>query len=445
MALNQLVRNGVVYIPGTIADIEAARVAGQLIVGRLYETTDEVSGEPRRGRAVTTSKIEWEVTASAVASQISTAVAAEATARAAADATLTSGLATEVAARTAADATLTANLATEVTAREVLANTVSSNETNRAFQDLQLSNRINTEVTDRQDADNALQASIDGIDAAYKAADTALQTSLTNAMNAAFDAYADKDLRNVIKGAYTDGGTLDVATLIGANPVDGKHFILAVSSAVGNVATLTAPISLATGDEVVTFGDQFIVTVDGGVVTAIQKVDDLTKQKFEALDASISALEAATTASAIRSHFSASGDITYSGGVFGLVVSDTNIQYVDDQSNTGDTTVSVTVSDIYAKIANISSNLLSAESGVHIDAGKVKLGGNLTKNATIGGAFDMDYSGVNVVKVPYTEYSCYTATRNGQGYVTGQGAKTTGKVQVWYDENGDPVNLFVPN
>ena len=53
-------RHGVTYLKGTIAQIEADRAAGLLVVHCLYETTDEANGEPRRGRAVKVDKIKWE-------------------------------------------------------------------------------------------------------------------------------------------------------------------------------------------------------------------------------------------------------------------------------------------------------------------------------------------------------------------------------------------------
>jgi len=53
-------RHGVTYIKKTRAQIEALRLAGELIAGCLYETTDEPNGEPRRGRAVKVDKILWD-------------------------------------------------------------------------------------------------------------------------------------------------------------------------------------------------------------------------------------------------------------------------------------------------------------------------------------------------------------------------------------------------
>jgi len=53
-------RHGVAYIKRTKAQIETIRASNGLIVGCLYETTDEPNNEPRRGRAVKRNKIKWD-------------------------------------------------------------------------------------------------------------------------------------------------------------------------------------------------------------------------------------------------------------------------------------------------------------------------------------------------------------------------------------------------
>ncbi len=119
-----------------------------------------------------------------------TAVSAEATARANADTTLTTGLSTEVTARTAA-------VAAEVTARTTA---VTAEATARAAADTTLTTNLNAEVTARTSAVSAEAT-------ARTAADTALSSSLSTpgTFNAAGNPVDWSKLKNVPKVIYNLG------------------------------------------------------------------------------------------------------------------------------------------------------------------------------------------------------------------------------------------------
>ena len=124
------------------------------------------------------------------------ATTAEASARAAADATLTSGLAAEVTARQAADATLTAGLAAEVTARTAgdatNAAAIAAEATRATTAEAGLQSAIDAEALARTNADSALQAAVDAEAAARAAADSAELTSRVAADVAAAAAASDQ-------------------------------------------------------------------------------------------------------------------------------------------------------------------------------------------------------------------------------------------------------------
>lgn len=463
MALNQSVKNGVVYIVGTTADIEAARAAGTLVVGRLYldTTTNNMGRAISNGNSVDATKtdvIRWEVTATWVTGQITDAVDAEAALRIQGDADVT-------AAFEAADTTLQGNIDAEATAR---ANADTTLQNNIDSVSTDLDNEISARLLKDVAQDNALQAEItrattreDEIEAGYQDADAALETAWTTSLNNAIATLRDTTVSDIIPHAYADADSTALSAILGSGRPDGIYEIVFTSTAgLAGVMTVTGlPVSApGTGD--ITYGDRLRIVVDGGVVTTAAKVDDITKAKFDSIDSSISTLNDATTTTAIRGHFSNGLFVSYSNGEFAFKNStDANNDIEDDGSGNAKVDVAgkeITAGgsaksvethfvDLYAAISDVESGLLQADSGTEVVGGFVKLGGELTRTTTFTGAFDVDFAATNVVKVPYLTFDCFTATRNAQGYVTGQGAKTTGKVHQWFDENGDPVNLFVPN
>ena len=329
---------------------------------------------------------------------------------------------------------------------------------------------IDAEATARQNADTTLQSNIDAeelraitredaIDTGYKAADAIIVTDLTAALNTAVEALKDSRVTSFTGVTYTDAATLVLSDdIVGATPEDGVHlykFTAADVMAQAIVETGVGP------DINITYNDIIKVTVDGGVITAAVLADDALRAKFVSIDTSIAALETATTHSAIVGNFemgtfidiTAGGRISFrsSQAANNDIESDLDGNAIVDiagkllTAGGSEKTVNTHFVDLYAAIESVESNLLQADSGTEVVGGFVKLGGELTRTTTFTGAQDVSFSDVNVVKVPYLVYDCFTATRNAQGYVTGQGAKTTGKVHVWFDENGDPINLYVPN
>jgi hypothetical protein len=290
-------------------------------------------------------------------------------------------------------------------------------------------------------------------------------TATTAAIAAAVRTIRDTTVSDIIPVSYTNGESVTLASLLGSNRPDGIYeLIFTATDGIASTATVTGlPISLpGTGD--VTYGDAIRVVIHNSAVTATVKVDDITKEKFQSLDTSIADLQAATTQSAIRSHFNATGFAKYANGVTSVVKSidagndvatgtDGNI-YVSvngavttyTTSKGVNTTVNVgdTFTDIYTALNNISGSLLSADSGTEVVAGKVKLGGELLRTTVITGGYVVDFQNVAILAKNYVG-QCYTSVRNAQGYVIGKGAEVSAQVEMWFDQDGDPKYTFIPN
>ena len=464
MALNQINLKGVMYAFGTSADIVSA--SGGYVIGRRYVATSD--GFPtgtfvKVGTAVSATVVNWDITqaaldavsalvaantaaiaanATAIAAEVTRATAAEgvnATAIATETTNRQTAVAAEASTRAAAITTLTTNLAAEATARQggddALSAALTTEQTARITGDYNLGLRIDGEITRATAAESALST-------AYQAADAALNTSLTTALNSAVANLRDTTVSDLIKVRYINGGQpVALAEALGSGRPDGIYALMFVSDdGVSAVTTVTGlPSGTAAGTGSITYGDTLRVVVDGGVVTTVVKIDDITKQKFDSIDTSISALQAATTTSAIRSHFSASGDITYANGVIGLVVSNTNIQYLNDQLNASDTTVSVTVSDIYAKIAAINTNgAFGASNGLTKTGNNVVLGGALTGNTALTGAYEMKFSNDTTVVDGVFKMPIWSVNANGS-----KNTKGSTFVEVWFDGSG--INYVFPN
>jgi hypothetical protein len=458
-------KKGAIILPNLLADILAAETNGLLDVGHYYATTDQT--EERIGRAVLVNKIEWEVRSSDVAAavlvektraigvenQIAGNLASEISRATAAEGTIASGLAAEISRATAAEGVITANLDTERTARiagDAASIAAVNTEHNRALAvESDLTTALNAEISRATTREN-------GIVTDYIAADTALQTALTTVFNNALTAYASKDVRSVIKGEYTDGGTLSIVTLLGANPVDGVHAIFTTSNNLANVATMTSPIALASGEEVIDFGDQYDVTTIGGTVTKVVKIESILKTKFGSIDAAITALQAATTPTAIKSHFSATNWATFTNGVIDVAPSaapnnDLVTSLADgkafldvDQTSTtagpnGAQTINKQLVDLWASVASITTNGVGgAANGAQKVGSNIELGGNpLTKDTVIAGPYTLTLGATvtvvdGILKMPYFEV--------GPGNV--RAAKTTNLVEVWFDSKG--INYEFP-
>ena len=504
MALNQINLKGVNYVFGTSADIVSA--SGGYVMGRRYVVTADgfpTGAASQFGTAISATVINWDVTqaaldavsalvaANAAAIAVNaTAIATETAARIAADSTLTTNLAQEVtdrqtavageaSARAAADSTLTTNLATEVAARiaadsalqsavnaesasriavdQAIAATLNSETAARISGDSLLTDNLAQEVIDRTFQDGLLQAQIDGIDVAYQAADSALNTSLTNALNSAVANLRDTTVADLIPVVYTAGQSSTLASLLGSGRPDGIYALSFTSDAVDKVMTVTGlPAGAVAGTGDITFGDIVRVVVDGGSVTSTVKIDDITKQKFTAIDSSISALEAATTPSAIRSNFSATGWATLTNGVINvakstqsgnniidgsdgkayLSVQGTSIRYTKD-GGLFDATVSNTVTDIYTQLSSITSGLVQAANGLSLVGGNVELGGALTKNTTVSGAYELKLSNTTKVDGVF-QMPIWSVNADGS-----KNTKGTTYVEVWFDGNG--INYSFPN
>jgi hypothetical protein len=260
---------------------------------------------------------------------------------------------------------------------------------------------LSQEVADRIAGDDALAI-------AYAAADAAMQTAILAAVTASIEQMRDTTVSDLIPVVYTDAQQFVLADLLGAGRPDGVFAISFTSAtSIAHTATVTGlPISAAgTGD--IDFGDILRVKIDGGVVVSATKIDNIVAQKIASIDSSITTLMTATTADAIRAHFSATGGATLVAGVIDaspsvdtdndlklstsdgrhkINVGTTEVRFLDDTQVIQDGTVNNTFTDVYAKIAGLAAQTVGAENGTGVIAGKVELGGALTKATTISGA-----------------------------------------------------------
>jgi hypothetical protein len=460
MALNQTNRNGQVFIEGTAADIEAARESAVLVRGRQYWETD---GGFRVGRATANNVIVWERTQS----DINAAVAIE------------------TAARIASDSILDQKISTEISDRQLA---VQAEADFRVLRDQQLEALINAEAATRlanDDTEIALRIAGDLANASALAAeitrnttaldaeivlrtseDLRIETAAAAALNAAVEALKDDRVTSFSGKTYTQGQTMTVASLFpsGAKK-EGVHLFKFNSTDTSNTATVSGLPSGGANIEI-SYNDIVKVTVDGGAVTAVELVDDAIKAVLDSMLAAIAALQAATTTTAIRSHFSGGNLIDIVNGIVAfnlsqdanndlakslvdgglkIVIGETNVTYTNDANALTTATVNTTFTDVYSKLKTLQSATVGAESGVSVVNGKVHLGGlPLLENAVFTGAFAMDMGGVAVVKVPYATYKCYTKVHNVDGSVS-RTAATGAVVESWFDQDGDPQFTFVPN
>lgn len=444
-----MVLRGVQNVFGTPSDIVAA--SGTYVPGFQYVETSTgfyTGTLIRFGEAISTTVINWRVTQSQID-------------------TLTQAIAVEVAAREQADTALGVRIDGETQNRISgdAANALAiSNEANlRANADTLLQGAIQTVATDLVTEAGRAIAREDAIEQGYISANTAQSTTLLAAFQNAMDIYADADVRSVKTVSYADAATLDMATILGANPVDGDHAIRFVGSTVSDVATVSG-IGLSepnTGD--VTFGDILIVTVDDGTIVSTVKSDDITKQIWEALTADITALQAATTVTAIRSHFDATGFSKYLNGVVSTIKStdagndvatgiDGNI-YVSvngaittyTNSKGTNTTVNVgdTFTDIYLALEDMATNgAFGAVNGTQKVGSNVELGGALTKETTITGDFGLNFMTTSV-RANSLDLACWTVNPDG----TRLAPSATEFTKVWFDlQNGiNYVRATSPN
>lgn len=185
--------------------------ADVLLDSAVKANADAIAAETSARQAADTalqSAIDNEVTRSSTAdAALNAALAAEASARQAADATLQGNVDAEASARVAGDAALQAALATETSAR------VAADETEaaaRAAADTALSTALASEVASRQAADDTetsarqaadatLQANIDA-EAAARAAADATETSARVAADAALQAALDTETAARVAG-----------------------------------------------------------------------------------------------------------------------------------------------------------------------------------------------------------------------------------------------------
>lgn len=505
MALDQINIKGVMYAFGTQADVAAA--SGSYVVGRRYVVTADgfaTGAYTKVGTGFSSTVIQWDVTqaaldavsalvaanttaialnASNLAAEITrataaegvnaTAIATETTNRQTAVAATNAALAVEVSTRAAAITTLTTALAGEATARQggddALSAALTTEQTARITGDYNLGLRIDGEISARTTAVatnlTAINAEVtrataaeSALDTAYKAADSSLNTALTSALNTAVALLRDTTVADLIPVVYTAGQSSTLASLLGSGRPDGIYALSFTSDDVSKVMTVTGlPSGSVAGTGSITFGDIVRVVVDGGVVTTAVKIDDITMQKFAALDTSISALAAATTQSAIRSHFSATGWATYSNGVINvaksaqvgnniidgsdgkafLSVQGTSIRYTK-AGGLFDATVTSTVSDIYATLESISSSLVQADNGLTIEGGKVGMGGALRKNTAVTGAYEMKFSNDTTVVDGVFKMPIWSVNPNGS-----KNTKGSTFVEVWFDGSG--INYIFPN
>jgi hypothetical protein len=437
-------RNGQVYITGTSADIESARSGSALVVGRQYWETD---GGTRVGRAIAVNQIRWEVSMtdvnSAVLVETNRAIAAEGVLQAAISQEVTdrqAALAAELAARVATDTQLASAINTEVAARE-LGDTTEMNA--RIAADAVLQGLINQEVTDRA-------TDVDAEETARIAAISALQTQVATDMAALASALRDERVTDFKGVDYTQGQSIGLAAAVGANPLEGIHVLKFNSTDINNTATLTG-LPGGAADMSISYNDMVRVVVDGGVIVSATLIDDALKVKFNALDASIADLQAATTQTAIRSHFSATGFAKYVNGVISVVnsvatgndiTSDVNGNiFLDVDATTsvaGGSTQSINAHlvDLYDMI---SAGAFSASSGVEKVGSEIMLGTNLTRNTVIGGAFKMDYTNTLGLGAEFMRFPVFQVTNGSRG------TKVTGSVEFWFDQDGDPKYTFIPN
>ncbi len=370
----------VVYAP--YQDILDTQTAGELQVNYTYRTTDLT--EVKSGRAVLGNKIEWDVKQTSV-DAVASNLAAEVSRATAAEGTIASNLAAEVSRATAAEGTIASNLAAEVSRAQIAENAVHD--------------EVLQEAGARADGDSA--------EALARAnAISALQTAVTNAMNAAVAALRDTTVADIIPVAFTDSQALSLTTVLGANRPDGIYALPFTSDDVEKTATIDNGIAFGTvGHEefAISFGDILRVKINGGAIESVTLVDDLDRQKFIALDASISALQAATTQAAIRGHFSATGWATLVNGLFEVAPSlapDNDLAtslldgkaFLDVDQTTSDAggsakTLQTHLVDLYADIAAINQNgAFGASNGVSKSGSDVVFGGALTTDTTITGA-----------------------------------------------------------
>jgi trimeric autotransporter adhesin len=174
-----------------------------LTAGRVwYNSTDKVFRQStlNEGGAVVVKTFATVEELDADIAAVEAALAAETTARVAADTTLQANIAAEEAARIAADATLQSNLDAESAARSAADTTLQANldaeAAARAAADATLQSAVDAEVAARAAADATLQSAVDAEVAARAAADATLQANLD--AEAAARAAADATLQSAV-------------------------------------------------------------------------------------------------------------------------------------------------------------------------------------------------------------------------------------------------------
>lgn len=183
-------------------------------------------------------------------------------------------------------ATITAQIAAAVNVeRDARISNVlilNDNIVNEAFlrdqKDTQLEALINQEITDRTGAVSTLQSNL-----------STLQTNLTSLINQTAADLRDTTVADIVKVSYADADSTALADVLGTNRPDGiysLHFTATDGNANATMTVTGLPISApGTGD--ITYGDVLRVKIDGGAVVSADKIDDVTKAKFNAIDTQI--------------------------------------------------------------------------------------------------------------------------------------------------------------
>lgn len=407
MALDQANLKGVLWAAGTQADIDAA--SGSYVTGRVYcvTTTGKLTGVVTKiGDGFSPTFINWRASK------------------------------TEVEA-------VASDLAAEI-------NRATGSESN-------LQQQLDAETLARTSADEAL-------DVAFRAADASLETALTVNLTNAVNALRDERVTDFVGVDYTSGQNVALSSILvnkGSETTlrDGIHLFKFNSTDIQNVATLSGLPSGAANMSI-SYNDIVKVVVDGGVAVSATLVDDVLKAKLDSVDSAIADIQAATTPTAIRSHISATGFITFTNGVIdGSLSSDVNnslvllngkpffslkdayLQFVNDSGNPDDGSVSFIIDDIYSKIGSLNAATVTAASGVQNVGGVIKLGGNaLDADTNVSGAFDMKFSTPTVTfQDGVIKIQCWDIDTDGLRTTPISGKFLTG----WADLNS--MNWVVPN
>lgn len=455
------------FVLMSTAELAAAAIARAFVTGQEYINADTFA----MGRAIpdgavgdvgVTATIQWTVTSQQVNAAIAAAVTIERNRALQAEQLNADAIETENGRAAAAELSLgnaITSLGSTVTSGLATAATNLETERVRALAaEGVIASGLAAEIARATGAEGQITTD-------YQAAISSEHTAMLAAIAAAVASIRDTTVQDLIPVSYSNAEVAQLVTLVGANRPDGIFELLFTSGdGIGATATVTGlPTGTAAGAGDITYGTVLRVVVDGGVITSVIKVPSLLKQKFEAVDASIAALQQATTPTALRTHFGATGWAKYAAGVTSVVPStdlgqdlttgsdgnplfklkDTYLQFVNELGNNDDGSVEYIVNNIFQKLGS-----LSADNGLHVDntTKKIQLGGLLTSDAVFTGATKVvDFSATKRVDLGIATLDCFSSTGFGTAKAR-TSAKTGDRCELWLDENGDlNITQLLPN